>query len=249
MNYVCPHCGTPQVVTEKAFGRSSQVLTPGKAWEMGEEGSSVRISSHAVRCANADCNRLSVTVELQAGYRDTSSHYRLIGDPIFSGRVYPPVSGKPFPSSVPNFLLEDYNEAWAVIQLSPKSSATLARRCLQSAIRDFCGIKKRTLFHEIEALEQKLESNELPKGVETETVAAMKALKDIGNYGAHMTEVDGRIVGVDPGEAEALLGLIETLFTDWYVARAKRAEGLARIEAIAADKANGTSTKEAGGAN
>ncbi len=100
-------------------------------------------------------------------------------------------------------------------------------------IRDFCGIRERTLYHEIEKLEQRLEADDLPKGVEPETIAAMKVLKDKGNIGAHMTEVDGVIVDVEPGEAEQLLGLIEMLFSDWYVAQAKRREQLAAIEAMA----------------
>jgi hypothetical protein len=129
-------------------------------------------------------------------------------------------------------MLEDYNEAWAIINLSPKSSATLARRCLQAMIRDFCNIRERTLFHEIEKLEQKLTEDDLPKGVEPETIAAMKVLKNKGNIGAHMTEVDGVIVDVDPDEARLLLSLIEMLFTDWYVARHKRRERLAAIEAL-----------------
>jgi hypothetical protein len=51
-----------------------------------------------------------------------------------------------------------------------------------------------------------------------------------------MTEVDGVIVDVEPGEAEKLLGLIEMLFADWYVARAKRKERLADIVAMAKGK-------------
>jgi hypothetical protein len=103
-------------------------------------------------------------------------------------------------------------------------------------IRGFCGIKKSTLFQEIEELERQLEGDQLPRGVEPETVEAMRALKDVGNLGAHMTELDGIIVGVEEGEAEALLGLIEMLFNDWYVARDKRIRRLADIEAIAASK-------------
>lgn len=70
-----------------------------------------------------------------------------------------------------------------------------------------------------------------------ETIAAMKALKDVGNIGAHMTVVEGTTVDVESGEAEALLGLIEMLFQDWYVGREKRRKSLLRIEAIAAAKA------------
>ncbi len=130
-------------------------------------------------------------------------------------------------------MLADYNEAWLIVDLSPKSSATLARRCLQAMIRDFCKIRERTLYQEIEKLEQKLQVDELPKGVEPETIAAMRVLKDKGNIGAHMTEVNGVIVDVEPQEAEQLLGLIEMLFTDWYVARHKRQQSLAAIEAMA----------------
>ncbi|OYU74441.1 MAG: hypothetical protein CFE32_17760 [Alphaproteobacteria bacterium PA3] len=55
----------------------------------------------------------------------------------------------------------------------------------------------------------------------------------MGNIGAHMTQVDGVIQDVDPDEAKNLLGLIEMLFSDWYVARHKRLERLAAIEAMA----------------
>jgi hypothetical protein len=92
------------------------------------------------------------------------------------------------------------------------------------------------LRHSSNKLEALLAEDALPRGVEAETVAAMRALKDVGNVGAHMTEVEGTIVDVEPGEAEALLGLIEMLFADWYVARAKRRRKLAEIEAIAARK-------------
>ena len=60
----------------------------------------------------------------------------------------------------------------------------------------------------------------------------MKVLKDKGNIGAHMTEIDGKIVEVGSGEARHLLNLIEMLFTDWYVARHKRQERLKAIESL-----------------
>ncbi len=44
------------------------------------------------------------------------------------------------------------------------------------------------------------------------------------------------IVEVDPGEAQALIGLAEKLFEEWYVARHNRQQRLARIAAIAAEK-------------
>ena len=76
-------------------------------------------------------------------------------------------------------------------------------------------------------------TDDLPRGVETETIGAMKVLNDKGNTGVHMTEVDGFIVDFVPDEARHLLSLIEILFTDWYVARHKRLERLKAIESLA----------------
>jgi hypothetical protein len=237
MSWTCPHCGTLQVVTADA---SSTIISPhaiGQFAEMTQTTSQNRwlgVKSHARRCASPSCRKVAVEIILNTIH--TASMTEVERSSFFRTQVYPRPSGKPYPQFVPPPMLEDYQEAWSIIDLSPKSSATLARRCLQAMIRDFCGIKGRTLFAEIQTLEKLLTDDKLPKGVEAETVEAMKALKDVGNIGAHMTEVDGVIVDVEPGEAEALLGLIEMLFADWYVARGKRAERLAAIEAIAAAK-------------
>lgn len=44
---------------------------------------------------------------------------------------------KHFPEYIPQTIRQDYEEACAIITLSPKASATLSRRCLQGMIRDF----------------------------------------------------------------------------------------------------------------
>ena len=54
-------------------------------------------------------------------------------------------------------------------------------------IRDFCDIRERTLFKEIETLEARLGQDDLPRGVEPETIEAMRAVKNVDNIGAHMT--------------------------------------------------------------
>lgn len=235
MNFVCPHCGIAQIVTSKAMSNTRSFSDIGKTREMEAYNNASRVAfvTEAVRCASQSCRRLTVNASLMIGLVGPNGAEAIYGSDLRKLRLYPAGSGKPFPAGVPEAMLEDYNEAWAIIDLSPKSSATLARRCLQAMIRDFCGIKERTLFHEIETLEKRLGEDTLPKGVEPETVQAMKVLKDKGNIGAHMTEENGKVVGVDPDEAENLLGLIEMLFTDWYVARHKRQERLAAIEAMA----------------
>jgi hypothetical protein len=239
MNFICPHCGIQQIVTTSACAAFENVIRPGRFRDdNGLEWPVLRVRGSAIRCANPECGKL--TLRYSAGGHQVD--HEADGDPLVNCQLYPAPVGKPFPEDVPAFLLEDYREAWAISHLSPKASATLARRCLQSMIRDFCGIRERTLFAEINKLDGLLGADALPRGVEVETVAAMRALKDVGNIGAHMTEVEGTIVDVEPGEAEALLGLIEMLFADWYVARAKRQKRLAEIEAIAADKAPPTAS-------
>ena len=45
------------------------------------------------------------------------------------------------------------------------------------------------------------------------------------------------IVDVEPQEAELLIGLIETLFQEWYVNRHERDERMKALVQLAADKA------------
>lgn len=140
------------------------------------------------------------------------------------------------PAYIPQPLREDYLEACLIRDKSPKASATLARRCLQGMIRDFCKISRGTLGGEIEALRKRVSEGSAPKGVTEESVDAIDAVRSIGSIGAHMEKDINVIVDVDPGEAQALIELIELLFDEWYVAQHRRASKLARVNSIAAEK-------------
>jgi len=85
-------------------------------------------------------------------------------------------------------------------------------------------------------LRKRVDDGSAPKGVEHETIDAIDAVRSVGNIGAHMEKDINLIVDVDPGEAQALIELVEMLFEDWYVARHNRAERLARIQSIADEK-------------
>ena len=45
------------------------------------------------------------------------------------------------------------------------------------------------------------------------------------------------IVDVEPNEAKLLIGLIETLISDWYIVREERKNRMAQIVTVAEDKA------------
>ena len=99
------------------------------------------------------------------------------GDPLFTWVLIPQSDAHVLPDYVPRAIVEDYNEACAIRALSPKASATLARRCLQGMIRDFWGIKKDTLCQEVVALKEK---------VPPKTWEAIDVVRSMGNIGAHM---------------------------------------------------------------
>ena len=136
----------------------------------------------------------------------------LSGVPRFSFSQ-PPRTGFVVPEYIPEPIATDYYEAWSILDLSPKSSATLARRCLQGIIRDFWGIQERTLNAEITKLR-----GHIPEA----QWEVIDSLRRIGNIGAHMEMDINTIVDIDSGEAEKLLHLIEYLFKDWYVQRRER---------------------------
>ena len=141
--------------------------------------------------------------------------------------IRPQSAAKQYPEYIPQPIREDYEEACAVLQLSPKASATLARRCLQGMIRDFWGISKDTLNAEINALKDR---------VQPDLWAVLNSLRQLGNIGAHMEKDTNLIVEIDPGEAEKLIKLIELLMKEWYINRHERNQLFGDILQINAEK-------------
>lgn len=141
--------------------------------------------------------------------------------------IYPNSNAKQFPEYVPEAIRKDYEEAYSIVNLSPKASATLSRRCLQGMIRDFWNIHKHRLVDEID---------ELQTLIPTAQWKAITALRKIGNIGAHMEQDVNTIINVDIGEAEKLLKLIELLIDKWYIARHDEEKLLTEISDIADTK-------------
>ncbi|MGL5632893.1 MAG: hypothetical protein ACRDD3_11080, partial [Azovibrio sp.] len=72
--------------------------------------------------------------------------------------------------------------------------------------------------------------------VDPTTWAAIDAVRQIGNIGAHMEKDIDLIIDVDPDEAQMLINLIESLIQDWYVVRHERDERLQNLVSVAATK-------------
>ena len=122
-------------------------------------------------------------------------------------RIYPRNSGRrPAPPEVPEEIAKDYNEACLVLSDSPKASAALSRRCLQSVLRTAAGAKPSDLSKEIDEV---LASNSLP----THLHQSIDAVRQIGNFAAHPLKGSGATIEpVEPGEAEWSLETLEALF-------------------------------------
>ncbi|MBY3386430.1 DUF4145 domain-containing protein [Rhizobium laguerreae] len=227
--WMCPYCNHHQIVTGENSHAGSTKLHIGKS-RQGE----TTLAYSAIRCVNLDCNEVALSASWEEALPRPNGWVN--GKTIQSWRLRPSNTSKPQPEYIPAALREDYFEACAIRDTSPKASATLARRCLQGMIRDFCGITEARLIDEIKELKKRLNDGSAPRGVEPETVEAIDEVRGIGNIGAHMEKDINLIIDIDPGEAQAMIELIEMLFDEWYVARHKREARLARVKAIATEK-------------
>lgn len=115
-----------------------------------------------------------------------------------------------------NEIRKDYEEAAAVLSISPQASAALSRRILQQVLRELGGFEQRNLNAQIEAF-RKADDSPARLG------ASLHALRTIGNWAAHPTkgkQADA-IHRVEPGEAEWVLDLLDEVFDHYFVAPAK----------------------------
>jgi hypothetical protein len=220
VNWTCPFCGRHTTIAKERV--SYEVHRFDNASKYGR----LSVRTSVVVCPNPDCKEVALKASM--GPWTTSQFGITDEDPTREWQLLPEANVQQIPDYVPSPIRQDYREAALIRKLSPKASATLARRCLQGMIRDFWGVSKNRLKDEIDAIRDKLDST---------TGDAIDAVRTLGNIGAHMEKDINTIVDVDPGEAELLLQLIETLIKDWYVTRHTRAERMAKlIEAAAAKK-------------
>jgi hypothetical protein len=128
--------------------------------------------------------------------------------------VWPLRSARPIPKEVPMHIRADYEEAALVLNLSAKASAALSRRCLQAVLREEAKANQHNLIAQIEAVIPNLPSY---------IAESIDAVRNIGNFAAHPTksETSGELIGVEPGEAEWNLDVLDLLFDFYYVQPAK----------------------------
>jgi hypothetical protein len=231
-NWNCPNCGHAQVLDKKRFDYDVHRLQVAG----GQEGNKFLLEVESIVCANNECRELSLRAQLLTELAQPDASGNPLIFPSTRWTLLPPSSAKPQPSYIPKPIRDDYHEACAIRDLSPKASATITRRCLQGMIRDFCRISKKRLIDEINDLRAAVQQGKAPIGVQPDSIEAIDYVRQIGNIGAHMEADINVIVDVDSDEAQILIGLVELLFEEWYVARETRESGFAKLKAIAAQK-------------
>ena len=214
----CPYCNHNATIREGDIHRENIML------QIDNKDGYRDLECFFVVCPNPECNKFILKIGL---FNLLKGVTWVRGSLINKWSLIPPSKAKPFPDYIPEPIREDYNEACLICELSPKASATLSRRCLQGIIRDFWEVKPGRLFDEIEQIKDK---------VDYLTWEAIDSVRKVGNIGAHMEEDINIIVEVEPKEAELLIGLIETLLKNWYIATDESKKNLEEIKKIAKKK-------------
>ena len=217
-NWECPYCNRKTTITN-TFSSSSSSLTIENS-----EGHRL-FRTEWIVCPNEECKRITLVGALFE-YKWEYGKWEE-GELLKHWRLLPGSYAKAFPEYIPKVLRADYEEATAIIDLSPKASATLSRRCLQGIIRDFWGVSKSRLIDEINAIKDK---------VDPLTWKSIDAVRKVGNIGAHMEKDINLIIDVDTKEAQLLIDLIELLFEEWYIHRHDRELKLKSIVEVATQK-------------
>jgi hypothetical protein len=162
-------------------------------------------------CPGCDGSILIHLIPVDEPIVEGSTKYRRKEEVV--GIVYPTRRPeKPIAPEVPQTFAGDYKEACRVLDASTKASAALNRRLLQR------------IFHEHYKIQEKDLSGEIKKFINTQSppsylADALDAVRHVGNFAAHpMKDTNtGEIFDVEPGEAEWLVELLETMFDFCFV--------------------------------
>jgi hypothetical protein len=131
-NWTCPFCNQPTTVTEPNHSDDSVDI------DRPTKDGPRKIRFVSVARPNPNCRKLVISAGMFEARKDQYNRLSA-GELLKRWSLLPSGTAKPFPNYIPTQILADYNEACVIRDLSPKTSATLCRRCLQGMIRDFLG--------------------------------------------------------------------------------------------------------------
>ncbi len=211
LSFSCPHCQVYSVM---------KLDTAVKRFNLDEYEIIARATENLLFDFICSCPNCKSTIFVQAmaqiNVTDDTEIDENSGGQIIA--IYPYRKNFPIASEVPEKYANDFSEAQIVLDLSPKASAALSRRILQNVIREEFKIRHRDLAKEID------DFIALP-GLPSYLTDAVDAIRNIGNFAAHPLKntSTGEVVDVEPGEAEWLIEVLNSLF-DFKFIQPKRLE-------------------------
>jgi len=189
----CPHCAVATAVDFEALGAQRM--------RQREEGGGVWYRADYGYCQSSECGRLVMRVITEEDGKEETEEF-----------VVPRGRARSDTRHVPAGILSDYEEACAVLHLSPAASAALARRCLQGVIHGHFEIHGDRLYDEIKKVAGLMT---LPPHL----AEGLDRVREIGNLAAHPTHEAkfGVVANVSREEARWTLEILESLFKHCYV--------------------------------
>lgn len=220
-SYKCPYCKQNATINQHQRSESNHIFH-----SYNNLDRELILNSVVVVCPNPECREFSITALLATKQVNT---HNTIDEVLMRWQLKPNSAAIPLPDYIPEAIITDYEEACLIRDLSPKSSATLARRCLQGILRDFWKdvVTPGKLVNEIKSIQDK---------VDPITWQAIDGVRSIGNIGAHMENDINVIVDVEPEEAQLLIGLLEHLIKEWYINRHERQKQMEALIGLAGQK-------------
>lgn len=213
----CPYCGIKfsldGVSVDHSFPRFARLdLYSGGT---GKDPGDKEFSSTSHKCPEYRQQIMWLNEILDnAGPETLGSAKEIVGTTL----LYPKFAVRQLPVAVPAPFARGFQEAYGTLDLSPKASAALSRRLLQTIIREQEKISKPSLAAEIDEL---LKKNKLPQYLARD----LDAIRQVGNFAAHPIKDTntGEIVDVEPGEAEWTLEVTEELLRFYFEREPKSA--------------------------
>ncbi len=208
---ICPHCGVGVNIDwsqeDATLFDNNDIFIKGNAMQYGF-------------CS--ECKGFILYVYEGEGYKEDypDGSFLRLTKPILSYPKY--ASVRNLPNIIPNNYLSLFKEAEQVMQISPRSSATLSRFLLQGLFHEELKIKKGNLEQEIQAFSERAD-------VPSKLGSMLQVMRKIANFAAHPKKStnSNEIIDVNKGEAEIMLDLIYEVFDYVFIKPSQQKEFLA----------------------
>src|SRR5688572_22433471 len=118
-NWTCPYCTNKTIITSVSYSRDQSQLLIANAEGKRE------VQFEWIVCPNEDCKRITLTATMHEIEIEENEYKKL--KIIKTWRLLPFLSARVFPEYIPIHLINGYEEASSILELSPSASAALSR--------------------------------------------------------------------------------------------------------------------------